>query len=80
MNEEKKEIKKTQAYTLSPSKIAWLRQRAMQESSPEKTVSASAVLERIIDEAMVRNAKQLALPIPQPKEKKRSSSLEAVAA
>ena len=52
MDEEKKEIKVSKSYSLPPSQIAWLRTRARQESSAEKTVSASAVLERIIDAAM----------------------------
>ncbi len=50
--EEKKEIKEVKSYSLPPSQIAWLRKQALNESTPEKTVSASAVLERIIDQAM----------------------------
>ena len=46
------EIKVSKSYSLRPSQVKWLRQQALQESTPEKTVSASAVLERIIDEAM----------------------------
>lgn len=47
-----KEIKEVKSYSLPPSQIAWLRQQALNESTPKKTVSASAVLERIIDQAM----------------------------
>ena len=50
--EEKKEIKEVKSYSLPPSQIAWLRKQALKESTPEKTVSASAVLERIIERAM----------------------------
>ena len=46
------EIKVSKSYSLRPSQVAWLRKQALAESTPEKTVSASAVLERIIDEAM----------------------------
>lgn len=56
MDEEKKEIKVSKSYSLPPSQIAWLRKQALEQSTPEKTVSASALLERIIDEA-IRNAK-----------------------
>jgi hypothetical protein len=52
MAEDKKEIKVSKSYSLRPSQIVWLRKQAMIESTPEETVSASAVLERIIDEAM----------------------------
>jgi hypothetical protein len=52
MDEEKKEIKIVKSYSLPPSQVAWLRKQALQESTPEQTVSASAVLERIIDTAM----------------------------
>jgi hypothetical protein len=55
MVEEKKEIKEVKSYSLPPSQIAWLRKQALVESTPEKTVSASAVLERIIDEAMQKS-------------------------
>lgn len=52
MDEEKKEIKVVKSYSLPPSQIAWLRKQGLEESTPEQTVSASAVLERIIDKAM----------------------------
>jgi hypothetical protein len=55
MDEEKKEIKKVKSYSLPPRQIAWLRNQARDESTDEETVSASAVLERIIDEAMKRS-------------------------
>ncbi len=58
MAEEKKEIKEVKSYSLPPSQIAWLRKQALQESTPEKTISASAVLERIIDEAMQESIEQ----------------------
>lgn len=49
------EIKVSKSYSLRPSQIAWLRKQALQESTPDKTVSASAVLERIIDEAITKS-------------------------
>jgi hypothetical protein len=52
MDQEKKEIKVVKSYSLPPSQIAWLRKQALEESTPEQTMSASAVLERIIDQAM----------------------------
>jgi hypothetical protein len=58
MDEEKKEIKEVKSYSLPPSQIAWLRKQALDESTPEKTVSASAVLERIIAEAMQKSVEQ----------------------
>jgi len=50
------EIKVSKSYSLRPSQIAWLRQQALNESTSEKIVSASALLERIIDEAMAKTA------------------------
>lgn len=52
MDEEKQEIKVSKSYSLRPSQITWLRRKALQESTSDETVSASAVLERIIDDAM----------------------------
>lgn len=46
------EIKISKSYSLRPSQVAWLRQQALNESTAEKTVSASALLERIIDQAI----------------------------
>ena len=54
MDEEKRDIKKTQAYTLKPVNIAFLIEQAFNESTPEKRVSASAVLDRLIDEARLK--------------------------
>jgi len=74
--EEKKEIKISKSYSLPPSQVAWLRKQALIESTPEKTMSASAVLERIIDEAIQADAES-----PSPiKQKKSAQALEAVAA
>jgi hypothetical protein len=66
MDEEKKEIKVSKSYSLPPSQIAWLRKQALKESTPQKTVSASAVLERIINAAMRAETEQ------SPSEKKRT--------
>lgn len=74
--EEKKEIKQVKSYALRPSQIAWLRQCAKQESTAEKDVSASAILERIIDDAM-QNVPDQSSPT---KEKKHTKTLEAIAA
>lgn len=57
MDEEKKEIKVSKSYSLPPSQIEWLRKQALLESTPQKTMSASAVLERIID-AAIRQSEQ----------------------
>ena len=64
MDQEKKEIKIVKSYSLPPSQVAWLRKQALQESTPEQTVSASAVLERIIDQTMKQSEQ------PSPSEKK----------
>jgi hypothetical protein len=71
--DEKKETKKVKSYSLRPSQIAWLRQRANEESTPDKDVSASAVLEEIIDDAMEASK-------PSPSKKKEINRLELVAA
>lgn len=65
-----KEIKVVKSYSLPPSQIAWLRKQALQESTPEKTVSASAVLERIIEEAMEESEQS------PPTQKKSAQALE----
>lgn len=62
-----KENKKVQAYSLPPHQIAWLRQRAAQETTDDKSISASNVLERILDEAIART-------IPLQEEKKRNAA------
>ena len=49
---DQKDTKVSKSYSLRPDQIAWLRQQGLKESTAEKTVSASAVLERIIDDAM----------------------------
>jgi hypothetical protein len=67
MDQEKKEIKVVKSYSLPPSQIAWLRKQALEESTPEQTMSASAVLERIIDEAMHESEQS-------PSEKKRTAA------
>ena len=72
MDEEKKEIKVSKSYSLPPSQIAWLRRQGLLESTPEKTVSASAVLERIIDQA-IQQTKQ-----PSPTQKKGAQAREIV--
>ena len=73
MEEEKKEIKKPSTYTLKPVNIAWLIEQAFKESTPEKRVSARAVLDRIIDQARQDAA------IPSPVEKKRSAQARQIA-
>ena len=71
--EEKKEIKVVKSYSLPPSQVAWLRKQALQESTAEQTVSASAVLERIIGNAM-KQTEQI------PFEKKRTAASAHIAA
>ena len=73
MDQEKKEIKEVKSFTLRPSRVAWLRQRALEESTPERTVSASAILESIIDEAMKQDKS------PSPSQKKRAMSALRIA-
>ena len=65
------EIKVSKSYSLRPSQVAWLRQQALNESTAAKTVSASAVLERIIDEAIEKE---------QSNPSKKNAALELVAA
>jgi hypothetical protein len=72
MDPDKKEIKVVKSYSLPPSQVAWLRKQALSESTPEQTVSASAVLERIIADAM----KQSEQPLP----KKNAPRLEVAVA
>ena len=67
------EIKVVKSYSLRPSQIAWLRQQALNESTADKTVSASAVLERIIDEAIQRSE-------PSPSVSKKNAALELATA
>ncbi len=74
MDEEKKENKKAQAYTLKPVNIAWLAEQALGKSSPEKRVSASAVLDEIVDQARRKAG------ITSPSEKKSNRSAQALAA
>lgn len=70
-----KDTKVSKSYSVRPDQINWLRQQALNESTADKTVSASAVLERIIDEAMAADTS----PTPI-KQKKSARALEAVAA
>jgi hypothetical protein len=74
-----KENKKVQAYSLPPHQIAWLRQRAAQQTTDNESVSASAVLERIIEAEIEREANKSPLPHSQPASKK-SHTAQAVAA
>jgi len=74
---EKKEIKVSKSYSLPPSQVAWLRQQAFEKSTAEKPVSASSLLESIIDEAMRQAIKS---PTSRPIQKKSAQALEAVAA
>lgn len=52
-----KELKVSKSYSLRPDQITWLRVQSLNESTPEKTISASAVLERIVDQAMAGGEK-----------------------
>lgn len=72
---EEKETKVPKSYSLRPDQIAWLRQQALNESTADKTISASAVLERIIDDAMAA-ACNPSLPTKQ----KKTARLEPIAA
>jgi hypothetical protein len=74
-----KVAKEVKSYSLPPSQIEWLRTRAAQESTPQKTVSASSLLERIIDEAINKSATSTNSPA-ETKEKKRSAAAEPLAA
>ncbi len=75
MDEEKKEPKKAQAYTLKPVNIAWLVEQAFGKSTPKKRVSASAVLDEIIDQAREKGEGDQPSPTKQKK-----SALETIAA
>ena len=78
--EEKKETKVVKSYSLPPSQVAWLRQQALNESTAEQTVSASAVLERIVSEAMAKAEKDAETSSPTPQKKRSALTLESVAA
>ena len=71
---EEKQTKVVKSYSLRPEQIAWLRKQALNESTEDKTVSASAVLERIVDEAISSNS-----PTPG-KQKKTRVAFEAITA
>ena len=74
MDEEKRELKKTSAYTLKPANIAFLIEQAVNESTPEKRMSASAILDRILD------AVRQSSPSPTKIERKKYAPIESVAA
>jgi len=83
MTNKKKEPKIVKSYSLPPVQVAWLREKAAAETTPEKTISASDVLTRIIDLAMSNSAKQLPLIPPTPpqfKQKKSALALEPLVA
>ncbi len=76
MEDEKKEVKKAQAYTLKPINIAWLTKKALDESTPEKRMSASALLDQIVDEAREKSGEQ----VSPSKHKASTRAFETVAA
>jgi hypothetical protein len=55
MEEEKKAVKERRTFTLKPINIAWIEKQSLDESTPEDKVSASELVDRLIDEAR-RNA------------------------
>ena len=69
--DEKKEPKEVKSYSLKPVNIAWLREQAFRESTPESIMTASSLLDRLIDEAREREAREEAKsPTEQPKRRK----------
>ena len=63
-----KSLKVSKSYSLRPDQITWLRLRGLHESTPDKAVSASAVLERIVDQAMAETQS------PTPKQSKKNAA------
>ena len=51
MSEEKKEIKVRRSITLKPINDTWLETQSLEESTPGNLVSASELVNRLIDEA-----------------------------
>jgi hypothetical protein len=51
MAEEKKQTKERRTFTLKPINIAWIEKQSLDESTPEDKVSASELVDRLIDEA-----------------------------
>ena len=75
--EEKKEVKQPKTVMLKPVNIAWLRQRAHDESTPEDRVSDSQIIDRLIDAA--RQKSEAESPSPS-KQKKRVQARELILA
>jgi hypothetical protein len=51
MSEEKRQVKERRTFTLKPINIAWIEKQSLEESTPEDRVSASELVDRLIDEA-----------------------------
>jgi hypothetical protein len=73
---EEKEIKRSKSYSLKPINIEWLSEQALKLSKPGSKVSDSALLDRLVDEARVREELEVnKLPSPAEQPKRRKSDL-----
>lgn len=77
--EEKKENKEPKTVMLKPVNIAWLRQRAHDESTPERRVSDSQFLDQLIDEARQKSEAESPSPSPSKKNAQRARVAALVA-
>jgi len=71
--DQKKQNKKRKSVTLKPINDAWLGRRAFEESTPENRVSESEIVDRLIDEARLKEAAES----QSPSEKKTKHALSA---
>ena len=58
MAEEKKDTKVRRTFTLDPVNDSWIEKQSFAESTPENRVSASELVNRLIDEARRRAESQ----------------------
>jgi len=68
----KKDVKQPKTVMLKPINIAWLKKRALEESTPEDRVSDSAFLDQLIDQAREREE----TPIPSQKKRTAAPAVE----
>jgi hypothetical protein len=61
--DEKKENKKVQPYSLKPINIQWINEQALRLSTPDNKISSSLFLDRLIDEARLKDEAQSPSPV-----------------
>jgi len=84
--EKEKVNKQVQAYSLPPHQIAWLRRRAAIETTDIDSMSASRVLERILEDAIANTPSPVRVfqlsaegaALPRPGEKARDEAIYAI--